>query len=78
MAQPIYKVSGLAVVSEEGPSGETAIVYDLLESRQLAHDICTVLNAGVGPEWDAVSEALDRLIVCKTLPPEAAAGRTDT
>jgi hypothetical protein len=61
----MYRVSGLAVVSEEG-----AIEYDLLESPQLAHDICTVLNAGIGPEWEAVSDALEKLIVCKTLPPE--------
>jgi hypothetical protein len=60
-----YEVRGLAVV---GPDGAT--LYDLLDSAQMAHDICTVLNAGIGPEWDAVSAALDRLVVVKELPQE--------
>ncbi len=34
--------------------------YDLLESRSLATLICEILNAGIGPDWEAVEEEIDR------------------
>lgn len=61
-----YRVSGNSVLDENG-----AVMYDNLESLQLAHDIALVLNAGIDPEWDAVEAALDRLVVVKSLPPVA-------
>lgn len=54
----IYSVEGntkrgFAVVDHHG-----AIEYDLLESRKEATQIKNVLNSGIGPEWDAVSQEL--------------------
>lgn len=47
--------TGFGVVTQSG-----AIVYDLLETRREAEEICDVLNSGIGPEWDAVSAELER------------------
>lgn len=60
-----YEVLGLDIVKTEPYGG---IIYDNLSSIQEAHDICTVLNAGIGPEWDEVEEALKRLVITKHLP----------
>lgn len=48
------KKRGYAVVHKSG-----GIEYDLLETRELAVVIRDVLNAGIGPEWDAVSAELE-------------------
>lgn len=50
-------------VEEEGGG----IIYDNLTSRQEAEDIAVVLNAGIGPEWDEVEPALERLVIRKEL-----------
>lgn len=42
-------VVGYAVVEEHG-----GVEYDHLDTRSQAEEICEALNAGVGPEWDAV------------------------
>lgn len=73
MEQGKYQVVG-------GPSGtgaagggcfgvmeDGAMLYDLLETRQEAHDIAFVLNNGCAEEWEAVEEALSRLVVVKDL-----------
>jgi hypothetical protein len=48
------KKIGYAVVMQNG-----VIEYDLLESRTEAKEIRDALNAGIGPEWDAVSDYLN-------------------
>lgn len=56
---PKYRIVGKAGcygVTEDG-----AMLYDLLESRQEAKDIQTVLRQGIGPEWDSVEPALEQI-----------------
>lgn len=55
-----YKVvggeaQGYAVVARSG-----GIEYDLIETKAMAVAIRRVLNAGIGPEWDAVERELQR------------------
>lgn len=45
------------------------IMYDNLDSRQMAFDIVYVLNQGIGPDWSAVEAALEQLVVVKALCP---------
>lgn len=62
----LYVVDGLSIRDALG-----GIVYDLLDSPQAAHDICTVLNSGTLPEdWtdDDVQERQKYLVVVKILP----------
>lgn len=46
--------TGFAVVTREGG----AIEYDLIDSRAEATAICSILNQGIGPEWDKVEPLL--------------------
>ena len=49
----------------EGPYGvvrvlgnSSAMVYDLIENRAEADQICAALNRGRGPHWSAVSKVI--------------------
>lgn len=47
------KKTGYAVVAKTGGTE-----YDLIETRLDATAICSILNRGVGPEWDKVEPLL--------------------
>lgn len=57
-----YKVVGQGTCwgVSEIVGNRSGIVYDLLESQKEAEEICTLLNSGVGPEWDALEPILSR------------------
>lgn len=46
---------GYCVVDAKGGT-----IYDSLESREYAESICSVLNSGIGPDWDDVEAELVR------------------
>lgn len=61
---PVAKRIGNKIVSN-GPwaiveAGNSAVVYDLLDSYVEAKVICTVLNEGKGPEWDKIRDEVEK------------------
>lgn len=53
-----YHVEGNHITGHCVLTENNGIVYDLLETRQEADEICAVLNLGIGPDWDAVEKYL--------------------
>jgi hypothetical protein len=56
----MYRVTGKEKTGFAVVDGHGAIVYDLLDSKEEAIEICAILNDGIGPEWGAVEEELTR------------------
>jgi len=56
----MYRVTGKEKTGFAVVDGHGATVYDLLDSKEEAIEICAILNDGIGLEWDAVEEELTR------------------
>jgi hypothetical protein len=53
-----FRVTGGGPFNIVGRYG--SVVYDLLDSRQEADAICTIVNEGFGPDWEVVEPILRR------------------